>query len=57
MACNWSGDDVDDVQEMSEVIDNEMDGEMCSELCQDSNVDDSEFPGCKGSEVVELLWC
>ena len=43
----WSVDDMDYVQEMSEGKDNEMYGETCSELCQDSDVDGSEFPGCK----------
>ena len=42
---------MDDVQEMSEVIDDE----MCSESCQDSDVDGSEFPGCKGSVLIKLL--
>ena len=55
MACNWSGDEVDDVQEMSEVKDDEMGGEMCSEWCQDSDVEGSEFPGCKGSVLIKLL--
>ena len=49
MASNWSGDKVDNVQEMSESKEDEMDGETCSESCQDSDVDGSEFPGCKGS--------
>ena len=50
----WSGDKVDDVQEMSEGKDDKMDGETCSEWCQDSDVDGSEFPGCKGG-VGDLL--
>ena len=34
-----------------------MDAETCSELCQDSDVDGSEFPECRGGGVVEfLLW-
>ena len=49
MACNWSGDEVDDVEEVCEGKDDEEDGETCSESCQDSDVDGSEFPGCKGS--------
>ena len=55
MVCNWSGDKVDDVQDMSEVKDNKMDGEMCSESCQDSDIDGSEFPRCKGSGDDLLL--
>ena len=51
MASNWSGDDV---QEMSGGKDDEMDGGTCSEWCQDSDVDGSEFPGCKGG-VDDLL--
>ena len=43
MASNWSGDEVDDVQEMSEGKDDEMDGGTCSEWCQDSDVDGSEL--------------
>ena len=31
VASNWSGDEVDHVQEMSEGRDDEMDGETCSE--------------------------
>ena len=54
MASNWSGDEVDDVQRMSEGEDDEIDGETSSESCQDSDVDGSEFPGCKGS-VDDLL--
>ena len=54
MASNWSGHEVDNVQEMSEVKDDEIDGETCSELCQDSDTDGSEFPGCKG-RVDDLL--
>ena len=46
MAYNWSRDKVDDVQAMSEGKDDEMDKETCSELCQDSDIDGSEFPGC-----------
>ena len=52
-----SGDEVDYLQEVSECEEDEMDAGLCSESCQDSDVDDSEFPGCKGSveDLVEFL--
>ena len=42
------------VQELSE---GKEDAELCSESCQDSDVDGSEFPGCKGTveDLVEFL--
>ena len=36
---------VDDMQKMSEGKDDKMDREMYLELCQDSDVNGSEFPG------------
>ena len=54
-----TGDWLEDLLEMSEGRVDEMDGETCSESCQDSDVDGSEFPGCKGSvddQVVGFLW-
>jgi len=51
MCSVWSGDDVDYVQEMSE---GEGDAETGSESCQDSDIDGSEFPWCRGG-VEDLL--
>ena len=31
------------------------DEDTCSELCQDSDVDGSEFPGCKCDLLIQLL--
>ena len=45
---------MDYVQEMSEGKEDEMDAGTCSESCQDSDVDGSEFPGCRGG-VEDLL--
>ena len=60
MCSIGSGDEVDYIQEVSEGKEDEMDAGRCSELCQDSDVDDSEFPGCRGGvedHVVKfLLW-
>ena len=53
MTSNWSRDEVDDVQTMSEDKDNGMDGKTCFGSCQDSDVDGKEFPRCEGS--VDLL--
>ena len=39
MASNWSGDEVYDVQRMSEGEDDKIDRETSSESCQDSDVD------------------
>ena len=58
MVSNWSGDEVDALQGMSEGTDDEIDRETSSESCQDSDVDGSEFPGCVGSVndvLVKLL--
>ena len=48
---------MDYIQEMSEGKEDEMDAGTCSESCQDSDVDGSEFPGCRGyfDHVVEFL--
>ena len=54
MCSIWSEDEVDYVQEMYEGKEDEMDTETCSESSQDSNVDGSEFPGCKDG-VEDLL--
>ena len=40
---------MDYVNEMSEGKDDEMDGGTCSESFQESDIDYSECPGCKGS--------
>ena len=51
---------MDYVQEMSEGKENEMDTETYSESCQDSDIDGSEFPGCKvGVEdlLITLSFC
>ena len=45
---------MDYVQEMSEGKEDEMDTGTCSESCQDSDVDGSEFPGCRDG-VEDLL--
>ena len=58
MASNWSGDEVDNVQAKCECNDDEMDGETCCGSWQDSVVEGSEFPGCKGivdNLLVKLL--
>ena len=46
---------MDNVQEMSEVIDDEMDRCVLSRD-KNSDVDGSEFPECKGSVLIKL-WC
>ena len=52
-----SRDEVDYLQEVSEGEEDEMNAGSCSESCQDSDIDGSEFPGCKGSieDLVEFL--
>ena len=57
MCSVWSGDEVDYVQEMSEGKEGEMDAGTCSESCQDSDVDGSEFPGCRGGVEDLLVLC
>ena len=39
---------MDYIQEMSEGKEDVMDAETCSESCQNSDIDGSQFPGCKG---------
>ena len=55
MCSIWSGYDVDFIQEMSKGKEDEMDTEMCSESCQDSDLDGSEFPWCKSGLLVTLF--
>ena len=53
-----SRDKVDYVQEMPEGKEYDMDAETCSELCQDNDVDGSEFLECKGgvdNHIVQFL--
>ena len=45
---------MDYVQEMFEGKEDEMDARTCSGSCQDSDIDGSQFPGCRGG-VEDLL--